>query len=53
VHVEQLRDIAVTGVLGKLLVLTLVFDAAPLITACKFEAQGKLVIDHCYGDVES
>lgn len=26
--------------------LTLVFDAAPLITACKFEAQGKLVIDH-------
>jgi predicted nucleic acid-binding protein len=46
VHVEQLRDIAVTGVLGKLLVLTLVFDAAPLITACKFEAQGKLVIDH-------
>jgi hypothetical protein len=27
-------------------VLTIVFDAAPLITACKFEAQGKLVIDH-------
>ena len=26
--------------------LTIVFDAAPLITACKFEAQGKLVIDH-------
>lgn len=26
--------------------LTLVFDAAPLITACKFEAQDKLVIDH-------
>jgi predicted nucleic acid-binding protein len=31
---------------GKLPVLTLVFDAAPLITACKFETQGKLVIDH-------
>jgi len=33
-------------------VLTVVFDAGPLITACKFEAQGKLVIDHllsgCY-----
>ena len=32
--------------------LTVVFDAGPLITACKFEAQGKLVIDHllsgCY-----
>jgi hypothetical protein len=31
---------------------TVVFDAGPLITACKFEAQGKLVIDHllsgCY-----
>lgn len=26
--------------------LTAVFDAGPLITACKFEAQGKLVIDH-------
>lgn len=26
--------------------LTVVFDAGPLITACKFEAQGKLVIDH-------
>ena len=36
----------VTGVLRKLLVLTIVCDAAPLITACKFEAQGKLVIDH-------
>ena len=23
-----------------------VFDAAPLITACKFEVQGVLVIDH-------
>jgi len=30
-------------------VLTIVFDAAPLITACKFEAQGKLVIDHVLG----
>ena len=29
--------------LGK---LTAVFDAGPLITACKFETQGKLVIDH-------
>ncbi len=32
--------------------LTVVFDAGPLITACKFESQGKLVIDHllpeCY-----
>jgi predicted nucleic acid-binding protein len=27
-------------------VLTVVFDAAPLITACKFEAHGKVVIDH-------
>jgi hypothetical protein len=27
-------------------VLTVVFDAAPLITACKFEIQGKPVIDH-------
>jgi len=27
-------------------VLTVVFDASPLITACKFETQGKLVIDH-------
>jgi hypothetical protein len=27
-------------------VLTVVFDAAPLITACKFEGQGVLVIDH-------
>jgi len=27
-------------------VLTLVFDAGPLITACKFETPGKLVIDH-------
>jgi predicted nucleic acid-binding protein len=27
-------------------VLTVVFDASPLITACKFESQGKLVIDH-------
>jgi predicted nucleic acid-binding protein len=26
--------------------LTLVFDAGPLITACKFESQGKLVIDY-------
>lgn len=26
--------------------LTIVFDAAPLITACKFVVQGKLVIDH-------
>jgi len=26
--------------------LTVVFDAGPLITACKFESQGKLVIDH-------
>jgi hypothetical protein len=26
--------------------LTVVFDAGPLITACKFEALGKLVIDH-------
>lgn len=26
--------------------LTVVFDAGPLITACKFETQGKLVIDH-------
>lgn len=26
-------------------VLTVVFDAAPLITACKFESQGKLVVD--------
>ena len=26
--------------------LTIVFDAAPLITACKFEAQNKLVMDH-------
>lgn len=28
------------------LVLAVVFDAAPLITACKFEAHGRLVIDH-------
>jgi hypothetical protein len=27
-------------------VLTVVFDAAPLITACKFEVQGVLMIDH-------
>jgi len=27
-------------------VLTVVFDASPLITACKFESQAKLVIDH-------
>src|SRR5919106_5713043 len=27
-------------------VLTVVFDAAPLITACKFEVQGVPVIDH-------
>jgi len=27
-------------------VLTVVFDAGPLITACKFESQGDLVIDH-------
>ena len=27
-------------------VLTVVFDAAPLITACKFEVQGVLVIDY-------
>jgi hypothetical protein len=27
-------------------VLTVVFDAAPLSTACKFEVQGVLVIDH-------
>jgi predicted nucleic acid-binding protein len=27
-------------------VLTVVFDAGPLITACKFGSQGKLVIDH-------
>ena len=26
--------------------LTVVFDAGPLITACKFESQEKLVIDH-------
>lgn len=26
--------------------LTVVLDAAPLITACKFEAHGTLVIDH-------
>lgn len=26
--------------------LTLVFDAAPLISACKFEVHGQLVIDH-------
>lgn len=26
--------------------LTVIFDAGPLITACKFESQGKLVIDH-------
>jgi predicted nucleic acid-binding protein len=26
--------------------LTGIFDAGPLITACKFESQGKLVIDH-------
>jgi hypothetical protein len=36
----------VIGVLRQRLVLTIVFDAAPLITAYKFEAQGKLVIDH-------
>jgi len=27
-------------------VLTVVFDAGPLMTACKFESLGKLVIDH-------
>jgi len=27
-------------------VLTVVFDAGPLITACKFEVEGKPVIDH-------
>jgi hypothetical protein len=27
-------------------VLTVVFDAGPLITACKFESGGKLVVDH-------
>jgi predicted nucleic acid-binding protein len=27
-------------------VLTVIFDAAPLITACKFEVRGVLVIDH-------
>jgi predicted nucleic acid-binding protein len=26
--------------------LTVVFDAGPLITACKFKTQGKLVVDH-------
>jgi hypothetical protein len=26
--------------------LTVVFDAGPLITACKFESQGKLVVDY-------
>ncbi len=26
--------------------LTVIFDAGPLITACKFYAQGQLVIDH-------
>lgn len=26
--------------------LTVVFDAGPLITSCKFESQGKLVVDH-------
>ncbi len=26
--------------------LTVVFDAGPLITACKFKSQGKLVVDH-------
>jgi predicted nucleic acid-binding protein len=26
--------------------ITVVFDAGPLITACRFETQGKLVIDH-------
>lgn len=26
--------------------LTVVFDAGPLITACKFESGGKLVVDH-------
>ena len=26
--------------------LTVVFDAGPLITACKFESRGKLVVDH-------
>lgn len=28
------------------MMLTVVCDASPLITACKFEVQGKLVIDH-------
>ena len=26
--------------------LTVIFDAGPLITACKFEARGQLIIDH-------
>lgn len=26
--------------------LAVIFDSAPLITACKFEARGKLIIDH-------
>lgn len=26
--------------------MNVVFDASPLITACKFEVEGKLVIDH-------
>jgi hypothetical protein len=29
-------------------VLTVVFDAAPLITACKFEAYGRLIIDYLF-----
>ncbi len=32
--------------------LTVVFDAGPLITACKFEVQGKLVIDHLLAGCE-
>src|SRR5437870_6177265 len=34
------------GDLRTLPVLTIVLDAAPLITACKFEVQGQLVIDY-------
>lgn len=26
--------------------ITVIFDASPLITACKFKVKGKLVIDH-------
>jgi hypothetical protein len=43
--VSTWMDLTIQGS-GRFCVLTIVLDGAPLITACKFEVQGRMVIDH-------